>query len=172
VDHGARTSDAKAQGSGTGIGRAMGAEFGSRFAPMVEIVSVKDSDLRIEKPTIAVPLKIELRTSRNQERKFVEESSEFEQRQSCVIQDNQVVESRDLLDKSEGQPSIPTFTARAARSLSVVNAELVHADGDDPLVKQEAMSQPNCEEPKITVEFGTRQHNKSGSVKPLFKYGR
>jgi hypothetical protein len=54
-----------------------------------------------------------------------------------------------LLDKSEGQPPKPTFTVGA----DVIAApyypsgggpELVHAGGDDPLVKQETMSQLNC----------------------------
>jgi hypothetical protein len=60
--------------------------------------------------------------------------------------DNQVVEARSLLDKSEWQPPKATFTAWAVRSLSVLDADLVHAGGDDPLVKQETMSQLNCEE--------------------------
>jgi hypothetical protein len=34
------------------------------------------------------------------------------------------------------------------RSLSDFNTELVHAGGDDPLVKQETMRKLNCEEPK------------------------
>jgi hypothetical protein len=57
----------------------------------------------------------------------------------CDIRANQKVESRNLLDKSEGQPPIPTFTGRAMRSLSNCDPELVHAGGDDPLVKQETM---------------------------------
>jgi hypothetical protein len=84
---------------------------------------------------------------------FIEESREFEQGQSRTIQDNQAVESRNLLDKSEEQPSKPTFTVRAdviaaLNYPSVGEPELVHADGDDPLVKQETISQLNCEESK------------------------
>jgi hypothetical protein len=84
---------------------------------------------------------------------FIEERREFEQGQSRIIQGNQAVESRNLLDKSEGQPSKPAFTVRADAIFalnypSCGEPALVHADGDDPLVKQEMMSQLNCEEPK------------------------
>jgi hypothetical protein len=66
------------------------------------------------------------------------------------MQDNQAVESRNLLDKSDGQPSKPTFTVRedaiaAPYYPSGGEPALVHADGDNPLVKQETMSQLNCE---------------------------
>jgi hypothetical protein len=93
-------------------------------------------------------LDIKLRTSQG-ERVFIEESREFEHGQSCMIQDNQVVQSRNLQNKSEGQPPKPTFTVRAGviAAQCPYGADLVDAGGDDPLVKHETMSRLNCEEP-------------------------
>jgi hypothetical protein len=104
-------------------------------------------------PEPTTPLEIEVRTSRNQVSTFIEESRKFEQGQSCIIQDNRIVESRNLLNKSEGQPSKPTFTVGVDVIATPFSSPgrataLVRADRDDPLVKQETMSQLNCEEPQ------------------------
>jgi hypothetical protein len=117
------------------------------------------TEFRITRPSKGPALRFKLRTNQNQERIFTEERREFEQGQSSIIQDNQAVESRNLLDKSEGQPSKPTFTVRAdvIAALNYPSGgehELVNADGDDPLVKQETMGQLNCEEPKSVRRDG------------------
>jgi hypothetical protein len=70
------------------------------------------SEFRVVKPSRNPPLKIELK-----KREFVEEPDRIEQGHSCIVQDNQGAESRNLQSKSEGQLRILTFTVGVVESL-------------------------------------------------------